>query len=189
MRPPSGSWRRCSSTWEGLRSAGRRRGPSPSRAPRWRSLPGWIPPGSSSGARWRDWRSRPSLCAMTRQLDWAPIQREAARRFGARQLRPGQRELMEAVLRGRDALGMLPTGGGKSLTYQFPALFLPRAVAVVTPLLSLMQDRQEKAEAARIEVAKLDSTLSTSEERDAVEEIASGANDLIYVTPERLENP
>src|SRR4051812_5668273 len=96
---------------------------------------------------------------------------------------------MEAVLRGRDAAGMLPTGGGKSLTYQIPALFLPNAVVVVSPLLSLMQDQREKAEAARIEVAKLDSTLSTSEERDAAEEIASGANDLIYVTPERLENP
>ncbi|HET9754398.1 MAG TPA: ATP-dependent DNA helicase RecQ [Myxococcales bacterium] len=126
---------------------------------------------------------------MSSQLDWAALQREAGRRFGVRKFRPGQRELMEAVLRGRDALGMLPTGGGKSLTYQIPALFLPRAVVVVSPLLSLMQDQREKAEAARIEVAKLDSTLSTSEERDAVEQIASGANDLIYVTPERLENP
>jgi len=126
---------------------------------------------------------------MTRPLDWAALQREAGRRFGVSKFRPGQRELMEAVLQGRDALGMLPTGGGKSLTYQIPALFLPRAVVVVSPLISLMQDQQEKAEAARIEVAKLDSTLSTSEERDAVEEIASGANDLIYVTPERLENP
>jgi ATP-dependent DNA helicase RecQ len=126
---------------------------------------------------------------MTKRLDWAALEREAARRFGVRRFRPGQRELMEAVLRGSDALGMLPTGGGKSLTYQIPALFLPHAVVVVSPLLSLMQDQQEKAEAARIEVAKLDSTLSTSEERDAVEEIASGANDLIYVTPERLENP
>src|SRR3954452_12310915 len=96
---------------------------------------------------------------------------------------------METVLRGRDAGGMLPTGGGKSLTYQIPALFLPGAVVVVSPLLSLMQDQREKAEAARIEVAKLDSTLSTAEEREAVEEIAAGANDLIYVTPERLTNP
>ena len=98
---------------------------------------------------------------MTKRLDWAALEREAARRFGVRRFRPGQRELMEAVLRGRDALGMLPTGGGKSLTYQIPALFLPKAVVVVSPLLSLMQDQQEKAEAARIEVAELDSTLST----------------------------
>ncbi len=126
---------------------------------------------------------------MSRRLDWAALTQEAARRFGVRKFRPGQRELIEAALRGHDALGLLPTGGGKSLTYQLPAIFLPRAVVVVSPLISLMQDQQEKAEAARIDVAKLDSTLSTSEERDAVEGIASGANDLIYVTPERLENP
>jgi ATP-dependent DNA helicase RecQ len=126
---------------------------------------------------------------MTKPVDWAALQREAARRFGVRKFRPGQRELIDAVLAGRDALGILPTGGGKSLTYQIPALFLPRAAVVVSPLISLMQDQRDKAEAAHIEVAKLDSTLSTSEEREAVDEIASGGNDLIYVTPERLENP
>src|SRR3954470_19258296 len=122
-------------------------------------------------------------------IDWAAVRREAARRFGVESFRPGQLELIEAALTGRDALGLLPTGGGKSLTYQLPALFLPRAVLVVSPLLSLMKDQQEKAHAARIEVAKLDSTLTTGEERETAEEIASGANDLIYLTPERLENP
>src|SRR5438105_6725543 len=122
-------------------------------------------------------------------IDWSAVRREAARRFAVHAFRPGQRELIEAALHGRDALGLLPTGGGKSLTYQLPALFLPRAVVVVSPLLSLMKDQQEKAQDARIEVAKLDSTLTTGEERQAAEEIASGANDLIYVTPERLETP
>src|SRR3954471_17166769 len=122
-------------------------------------------------------------------VNWVVLEREAARRFGVRRFRPGQRELIEAVLGGNDALGILPTGGGKSLTYQLPALFLPRAVLVVSPLLSLMQDQRDKAEAARIDVAKLDSTLTTSEERAAVDDIASGGGDLIYVTPERLENP
>lgn len=125
---------------------------------------------------------------MTRP-DWKALRREAARRFGVRAFRQGQRELIEAALEGRDALGLLPTGGGKSLTYQLPALFLPRAALVVSPLLSLMQDQQEKAEEARIEVARLDSTLTSGEEREKEHEIASGANDLIYVTPERLENP
>src|SRR5438045_1676951 len=126
---------------------------------------------------------------MTKAIDWSGIAGEAARRFGVRRFRPGQRDLIDAALAGRDALGILPTGGGKSLTYQIPALFLPRATVVVSPLLSLMQDQREKAEAARIDVAKLDSTLSSAEEREAVEEIAAGANDLIFVTPERLENP
>jgi ATP-dependent DNA helicase RecQ len=126
---------------------------------------------------------------MTRTVEWPALQREAARRFAVREFRPGQRDLIEAVLSGRDAFGILPTGGGKSLTYQIPALFLPRATVVISPLLSLMEDQREKAETARIEVAKLDSTLSASEEREAVAEIAAGANDLIYVTPERLESP
>ncbi|MFL5312739.1 MAG: RecQ family ATP-dependent DNA helicase, partial [Myxococcales bacterium] len=122
-------------------------------------------------------------------MDWGDLRREAERRFGVTRFRPGQRELIEAALTGQDALGILPTGGGKSLTYQLPAVLLPRAVVVVSPLISLMEDQQRKAQAARIEVAKLDSTLSTSEERKTVEEIESGGNDLIYLTPERLENP
>jgi len=122
-------------------------------------------------------------------IDWQRVRRETVRRFGVTRFRPGQRELIEAALVGRDALGILPTAGGKSLTYQIPAVFLPHAVVVVSPLISLMEDQQQKAEAARIGVAKLDSTLSASEERETVEEIESGANDLIYVTPERLENP
>jgi ATP-dependent DNA helicase RecQ len=121
--------------------------------------------------------------------DWDRVRREAARRFGVTRFRPGQRELIEAVLCGRDALGVLPTGGGKSLTYQVPSVLLPGAVVVASPLISLMEDQQRKAEAARIDVAKLDSTLRASEEREKVEEIESGGGDLIYVTPERLENP
>src|SRR3954463_5324318 len=124
-----------------------------------------------------------------KRIDWAAIQREAKKRFGVETFRPGQRELIEAALAGRDALGLLPTGGGKSLTYQLPALFLKEAVVVVSPLISLMKDQEEKAQAARIEVAKLDSTLTAGEVREATEEIASGANDLIYVTPERLPKP
>src|SRR5438105_1083621 len=122
-------------------------------------------------------------------MDWTDLRREAARRFRVTRFRPGQRELIEAALTGHDALGILPTGGGKSLTYQLPAVLLPRAVVVVSPLISLMEDQQRKAEAARIGVAKLDSTLSASEERETVAEIESGGSELIYLTPERLENP
>ncbi|HMC35823.1 MAG TPA: DEAD/DEAH box helicase, partial [Myxococcales bacterium] len=117
-------------------------------------------------------------------MDWNDVRREAARRFGVTRFRAGQRELIEAALTGQDALGILPTGGGKSLTYQVPAVLLPRAVVVVSPLISLMEDQQRKAEVARIGVAKLDSTLSAGEEREKVEEIEAGANDLIYLTPE-----
>src|SRR6184192_956401 len=134
-------------------------------------------------------RTPPARRAVRPSIDWAAVRREAGKRFGVQAFRPGQRQLIEAALSGRDALGLLPTGGGKSLTYQLPALFLPEAVVVASPLLSLMKDQQEKAQAARIEVAKLDSTLTAGEEQETAEEIAAGANDLIYVTPERLENP
>src|SRR5437879_12966553 len=110
-------------------------------------------------------------------MDWSRLRREAARRFGVTRFRPGQRELIEAALTGRDALGILPTGGGKSLTYQLPAIVLPRAVVVVSPLISLMEDQQRKAEAARLGVAKRDSTLSASEGPEPVGEIESGGSD------------
>ena len=68
------------------------------------------------------------------------IQR-AARRFGVTSFRPGQRELIDAVLQGRDAIGVLPTGGGKSLCYQLPALLLPKPTVIVSPLIALVQDQ------------------------------------------------
>src|ERR1700750_2565496 len=134
-------------------------------------------------------KKRPASRGARPEIDWPKLHPEAAKRFGVQAFRPGQRELIECALSGRDALGLLPTGGGKSLTYQLPALFLEDAVVVASPLLSLMKDQQEKARAARIEVAKLDSTLTTGEVREAAAEIASGANDLIYVPPQRLANP
>jgi ATP-dependent DNA helicase RecQ len=115
--------------------------------------------------------------------------REAERRFGITELRPGQEELLRAAMAGRDALGILPTGAGKSLCYQLPALLLPDAVVVVSPLLALMKDQTDRLEEAEVAVEKLDSTLTGTETREAVERIAGGETDVIYVTPERLENP
>jgi ATP-dependent DNA helicase RecQ len=115
--------------------------------------------------------------------------REAAERFNIRHFRPGQLEVMEAVLSGRDALGVMPTGSGKSLTFQLPSLLLPKATVIVSPLISLMQDQVEKAKEAEIESAKLNSTLSSAEERQVRDMISEGDSKLVYVTPERLENP
>ena len=114
--------------------------------------------------------------------------RAEAGRFGVKRFRPGQREILEAVLAGKDVLGVMPTGSGKSLTFQLPALMLPKAAVVVSPLIALMQDQAAKAEEAEINAAKLNSTLTTTEEREAREAIAEGEHPLIYVTPERLEN-
>jgi len=73
----------------------------------------------------------------------------AQRVFGIPEFRPGQRELVGAVFEKRDALGVLPTGGGKSLVFQLASLFLPRPV-VVTPLISLAEDQTDKLEARRV---------------------------------------
>ncbi|HZQ24800.1 MAG TPA: ATP-dependent DNA helicase RecQ [Terriglobales bacterium] len=121
-------------------------------------------------------------------IDWSRLRSEAER-FGVKRFRPGQREIMQAVLRGRDAVGVMPTGSGKSLTFQLPALLLPKATVIVSPLISLMQDQSEKAEEAQIDAATVNSTLTSAEERETLDGIAEGDHKLIYVTPERLENP
>ncbi|HEU0031428.1 MAG TPA: ATP-dependent DNA helicase RecQ [Kofleriaceae bacterium] len=120
---------------------------------------------------------------------WADLRKKARTHFGVTSFRPGQQELIEAVLDGDDAVGILPTGGGKSLCFQLPALVLPRATVIVSPLLALMQDQQAKLAGSQIEAAKLDSTLSAGDERAVTAEIRDGEHALIYVTPERLENP
>ena len=83
----------------------------------------------------------------------------------------------------------MPTGAGKSLTYQLPAVFLPKPIVVVSPLIALMQDQQGHAAAAEIAVEKIDSTLTQTQAREATETIDQGGAQLIYVTPERLETP
>jgi ATP-dependent DNA helicase RecQ len=121
-------------------------------------------------------------------IRWPDILREARDRFGIHRLRPGQREVLESVFNDRSTLAIMPTGAGKSLTYQLPALFLPRPVVVVSPLIALMQDQQEKAEQADIAVEKIDSTLTRSEAAEASKAIDKGIPQLLYVTPERLES-
>ena len=81
----------------------------------------------------------------------------------------------------------MPTGAGKSLTYQLPALLLPKPVVVVSPLIALMQDQQQHAADAHLAVEKIDSTITSRQAHRAEDEIADGVAQLIYVTPERLE--
>ncbi|HEX8819520.1 MAG TPA: DEAD/DEAH box helicase, partial [Archangium sp.] len=124
-----------------------------------------------------------------RRPSWKALEVEARERFGVEEFRPGQREIIEALLDGKDVLGVMPTGAGKSLCFQLPALFLPKLVVVVSPLLALMQDQHEKLSDAAVDVVKLDSTL-TAREADAVaREVRRGQHELIYVTPEQLEKP
>ncbi len=120
-------------------------------------------------------------------VPWPEIEREARDRFGIHAFRSGQREVLAEVFAGRSCLGLMPTGSGKTLTYQLPAVFFPRPVVVVSPLIALMQDQQERAEDAHLAVEKMDSTATVRERRQAEHEIDTGIAQLIYVTPERLE--
>lgn len=121
-------------------------------------------------------------------IDWPALTARAQEVFGIREFRPGQRELLTAVLQGRDAVGILPTGGGKSLVFQLASLYLPRPVVVVTPLISLAEDQTDKLETRRVAAVRLDSSLRAAEAREATAAIVGGRLELVYVTPERLQN-
>ena len=110
-------------------------------------------------------------------------------RFGYDDFRPNQRDLVAAVLEGRDVLGVMPTGAGKSIVYQIPALMLPGLTLVVSPLISLMKDQVAGLEQAGIPAACVNSSLSAAEQADAFARAASGQVRLLYVAPERLSSP
>src|SRR4051812_5424882 len=84
--------------------------------------------------------------------------------FGISRLRPGQREVIESIMGGHDTLAVMPTGSGKSLCYQLPALKLPGTTVVVSPLIALMKDQAAKLEQAGVDAAQVNSTLSESEQ-------------------------
>ncbi|GAC1651477.1 MAG: hypothetical protein NVS4B3_12270 [Gemmatimonadaceae bacterium] len=109
-------------------------------------------------------------------------------RFGHTELQPGQWPPMEAVFRGRDALVVMPTGSGKSLIYQLPALLLPGLTLVVSPLIALMKDQQDKLAGQGIEALSLHSHLTDRQTRATHEAVESGTGNLLYVTPERFKD-
>ncbi|MDB5840845.1 MAG: ATP-dependent helicase RecQ [Herminiimonas sp.] len=106
--------------------------------------------------------------------------------FGIRSLRPGQREVIESVLGARDTIAVMPTGAGKSLCYQLPALCVSGFVIVVSPLISLMRDQLAKLDELGIAAVQLNSSLSREEEKEALERIASEQCKIVFCTPERL---
>ena len=110
------------------------------------------------------------------------------RHFGFREFRPGQREVIRALTgRGR-ALAVFPTGGGKSICYQLPALMLDGLTLVVSPLIALMKDQIDFLRGRGIKAARLDSSLSAEEARAITNEMADGSLSLLYVAPERFNN-
>ena len=109
--------------------------------------------------------------------------------FGYERFRGHQAAIIEAVLDGRDALVLMPTGGGKSLCYQVPALIREGAGLVVSPLIALMQDQVRALDALGIEAAFLNSSLGQQEQADVIRRLKAGKVQLLYVAPERLVQP
>lgn len=112
-----------------------------------------------------------------------------ARYFGYTEFRPGQETLIDGVLAGRDVFGIMPTGGGKSMCYQLPALMLPGITLVISPLISLMRDQVLALKAAGIPAAYINSTLNAGQMRSVYRNLLAGQYKIVYVAPERLDYP
>jgi ATP-dependent DNA helicase RecQ len=109
--------------------------------------------------------------------------------FGITRLRPGQAEVIRSVLEGRDTLAIMPTGAGKSLCYQLPALHLPGTTVIVSPLISLMKDQADKLGEAGLDAAQLNSALTVRERSEAIEQIERDDSEFVFTTPERFTQP
>ena len=107
--------------------------------------------------------------------------------FGFDEFRPGQREVIDAVLAGRDCIALMPTGAGKSLTYQLPARLLKGTVLVISPLISLMKDQVDAVAGLGFRVAAINSTLSFEDRRERMEAFRAGHYELVFLAPEALD--
>lgn len=109
--------------------------------------------------------------------------------FGYSAFRPGQSSIIEGILAGRDVLGVMPTGGGKSICYQLPALMLKGVTVVVSPLIALMKDQVDGLTENAVSATYINSSLSEAECYARLEGLLNGAYKLCYVAPERLNTP
>lgn len=109
--------------------------------------------------------------------------------FGLEQFRPGQEEAIRAILAGRDVLLVLPTGGGKSLCYQLPALVSDGLVLVISPLIALMKDQVDSLSKLGIPATFINSSISQAEQRSRIDGLRLGQFRLVYVAPERFRSP
>ena len=108
--------------------------------------------------------------------------------FGYDSFRQGQRELIENILEGRNVLGVLPTGGGKSICYQLPALITDGLSLVISPLISLMKDQVDSLRENGINAGFINSSLDSEEYRKILSDVKTGQIKILYISPERLEN-
>ena len=106
--------------------------------------------------------------------------------FGYDEFRQGQEQLIEAALNGQDVLGIMPTGAGKSLCFQIPALMMDGITLVISPLISLMKDQVDQLLANGVSAACLNSTQSREQQQEVMAGCRSGQIRLLYIAPERL---
>src|SRR5215212_8872663 len=118
----------------------------------------------------------------------AKARRTLTDRFGHKDFQKGQWEPIDAVLDGRDALVVMPTGSGKSIIYQLPALMLEGLAVVVSPLIALMKDQQDKLSAHGVDAMAMHSHLSDSQARELAERVGDGGGEILYLTPERFKD-
>ncbi len=115
--------------------------------------------------------------------------KQLQRIFGFSTFRANQEEIVQAILAGRDIFAVMPTGGGKSLCYQLPASIMEGTCLVVSPLISLMKDQVDAANAFGMKAGLLNSTLSTAQQHEVLARLQEGDYDLLYLSPERLALP
>ena len=108
--------------------------------------------------------------------------------FGYKDFRLSQKEIIDSAMNGHDVLGIMPTGGGKSLCYQVPALAMPGLTIVVSPLISLMQDQVLTLKDLGVQAEYLNSSLPIAQRRDIEEKLVSKQIKILYVAPEGLLN-
>lgn len=121
-------------------------------------------------------------------MDSTVIRNILKKHWGYESFRPLQEDIIMSVLSGRDTLGLMPTGGGKSITFQVPAMALPGLTVVVTPLISLMKDQVDNLRRRRVKAVYLHSGMTVRESKIAREKLINGGAKLLYVSPERLRN-
>ena len=108
--------------------------------------------------------------------------------FGFREFLSGQEQVVTALVSGRDTLAVMPTGGGKSLCYQLPALVMNGVTLVVSPLIALMKDQVDALERKGIAATLINSTLSPDEQQQRIRTMSEGGYKLVYVAPERFRS-
>ena len=127
--------------------------------------------------------------AMPRTNDVAALRRTLRRVFGLDDFRPGQERVIRSVMSGHNTLAIMPTGAGKSLCYQLPALHLTGMTVIVSPLIALMKDQVDKLTQLGLEASQVNSTLTSREHEATLENIALERPEFVLTTPERMADP